>query len=65
VPSVEIAFDAFIAVAIVSLLAIRRRHRINRTVEPVAVSVATGVVLGLVTALVGSLLIYLAMTALG
>jgi hypothetical protein len=65
VPSFEAAFDALIAIAIVSVLAIRRRHRIAGTVEPVAVSVATGVVLGLVTALVGSLDIYLAVSALG
>jgi hypothetical protein len=65
VPSVEIAFDALIAIAIVSVLAIRRDHRNAGTVEPVAVSVATGVVLGLVTALVASLLIHLAVTSRG
>jgi len=65
VPSVEAAFDALIAVAIVSLLTIRRRNRINGTLEPVAVSVATGVVLGIVTAMVGTVIIIIAVDSLG
>jgi hypothetical protein len=65
VPSVEAGFDALIAVAIVSVLAIRRRNRIDGTVEPVAVSLATGIVLGIVTAMVGSLVIFLAVDRLG
>ena len=64
-PAVEIAFDALVAIAIVSVLAICRRHRIAGTVQPVKVIVATGVVLGLITALVGSLVIELSVSALG
>jgi hypothetical protein len=65
VPSVEAAFDALLAVAIVSLLVLRRRHRIRGTVEPVTASVATGVVLGIVSAMVGSLIIFVAVGSLG
>jgi hypothetical protein len=64
-PSAEAGFDALIAVAIVSLLAIQRRNRINGTAEPVAVDVATGIVLGIVTAMVGSLFIFVAVDSLG
>ena len=64
-PSVEAGIDALIAVAIVSLLAIRRRNRIDGTVEPAAVSVATGIVLGIVTAMVGSLIMFMAVGTLG
>jgi hypothetical protein len=64
-PSVEAGIDALIAVAIVSLLAIRRRDRIDGTVEPAAVSVATGVILGIVTAMVGIAIIVVAVGSLG
>lgn len=48
-PSVEIAFDLALAIGIVALLAIIRRHRIRGDVEPIAVSLATGAVLGFMT----------------
>jgi hypothetical protein len=63
VPGLEAAFDTLIAVAIVSLLAIRRRHRIDGTIEPVAVSVAIGVILGLVTMMVAMLVILVALNS--
>ena len=46
-PSVEIGVDALMAIVIVSLLAIQRRHRIRGDAEPAAVSLATGAILGL------------------
>jgi hypothetical protein len=64
VPGLEAAFDALIAVSIVSLLAIRRRYRIDGTIEPVAVSVATRVVLGLVTVLMGKVVISMTLGAI-
>jgi hypothetical protein len=42
VPSAEIAFLGLVAIAIVSLLAIRRQHWITGEPEPIAVSLATG-----------------------
>jgi hypothetical protein len=57
VPSVEVGFDLILAVAIISLLAIRRRARVEGRAEPPAVSFATGAVLGLVTALVAVLVV--------
>ena len=48
-PSVEVGFDALLAIVILSLLAIQRRHRIRGETEPVAVSLATGAMLGLAT----------------
>ena len=63
-PGLEAAFDTLIAVAIVSLLAIRRRHRIDGTIEPVAVSVATGVVLGFVTVLMGMVVVSMTLGAI-
>jgi hypothetical protein len=58
VPSVEIVFDALIAIAMIALLAIRRRARLAGRAEPVAVSVATGVILGLVASLVGAAVMF-------
>ena len=46
-PSVEVGVDALMAIVIVSLLAIQRRHRIRGDSEPAAVSLATGAILGL------------------
>ena len=48
-PSVEAGIDALVAIVIVSLLAIQRRHRIRGDGEPAAVSLATGAILGLAT----------------
>jgi uncharacterized membrane protein len=49
VPSAEVGVDALIAIVILALLAIQRRHRIRGETEPIAVSLATGAVLGLAT----------------
>jgi hypothetical protein len=49
VPSAEVGVDALVAIVIVSLLAIQRRHRIRGDHEPIAISMATGAVLGVAT----------------
>jgi hypothetical protein len=46
VPSLEVGLDAALAIGIVALLAITRRHRIRGDAGPIAVSLATGAVLG-------------------
>ena len=63
-PSLEVVLDGLVAIVIVSLLVVRRRHRINGDVEPIAISVATGAVLGLVTVFGGALVISWIVTAL-
>jgi hypothetical protein len=57
VPSVEVVLDALVAIVIVSLLALQRRHRIRGDAEPIAVSVATGAVLGLIAVFGGAFVI--------
>ena len=57
VPSVEVGFDALLAIVILSLLAIQRRHRIRGETEPVAVSLATGAILGLASVVAVALVI--------
>jgi hypothetical protein len=54
-PSIEVAIDVLLVITIVSLLAIQRRHRIKGDAEPIAVSVATGAILGLVTVFAAAL----------
>jgi hypothetical protein len=49
VPSLEAGFGVALAVGIVGLLAIVRRHRIRGSAEPIAISLATGAVLGSMT----------------
>jgi len=57
VPSAEVGIDALVAIVIVSLLAVQRRHRMRGDVEPIAVSVATGAVLGVATVFAAAVLI--------
>ena len=56
-PSAEVGIDALVAIVIVSLLAVQRRHRMRGDVEPIAVSVATGAVLGVATVFAAAVLI--------
>ena len=56
-PSAEVGIDALVAIVIVSLLAVQRRHRMRGDAEPIAVSVATGAVLGVATVFAAAVLI--------